>query len=74
MMAPHHNFVVIPPMILKFDTGVKVDVLYTMAAKKFRHHYYYVVMVSYGTCHFLLPGWWWKAGGQMEIILSKGRS
>ena len=31
--GPHHNFVVIAPMIMKFDTGVKLDVLYTMATK-----------------------------------------
>ena len=33
--APHHNFVVIAPMIMKFGTGVKLDVFYTMATKKF---------------------------------------
>ena len=27
--APHHNFVVIAPMIMKFGTGVKLDVFYT---------------------------------------------
>ena len=27
---PHHNFVVIALMIMKFGTGVKVDVFYTM--------------------------------------------
>ena len=26
MRAPHHNFVVIAPMIMKFGTGVKLDV------------------------------------------------
>ena len=35
MRAPHHNFVVIVPMIMKFDTGVKLDVLYTMVRKEF---------------------------------------
>ena len=30
MRAPHHNFVVIAPMIMKFGTGVKLDVFYTM--------------------------------------------
>ena len=34
MRAPHHNFVVIVPMIMKFRTGVKFDVFYTMVAKK----------------------------------------
>ena len=31
--GPHHNFVVIPPMIMKFDTGVKLNVFYTMVTK-----------------------------------------
>ena len=34
MRVPHHNFVVIALMIMKFGTGVKLDVFYTMAAKK----------------------------------------
>ena len=34
-MAPHHNFVVYAPMNMKFGTGVEVDVLYTVVAKKF---------------------------------------
>ena len=33
--APYHNFVVIALMIMKFDTGVKLDVLYTMVTKQF---------------------------------------
>ena len=33
MRAPHHNFVVIALMIMKFGTGVKLDVFYTMVAK-----------------------------------------
>ena len=28
MRAPHHNFVVIAQMIMKFGTGVKLDVFY----------------------------------------------
>ena len=35
MRAPHHNFVVIVPMIMKFGTGIKPDVFYTMVTKKF---------------------------------------
>ena len=35
MRAPRHNFVVIAPMIIKFGTGVKLDVFYTMVTKKF---------------------------------------
>ena len=35
MRAPHHNFVVIARMIMKFATGVKLDVFYTMVTKKF---------------------------------------
>ena len=34
-MVPHHNFVVIAPMIIKFATGKKRDVFYTMVAKRF---------------------------------------
>ena len=33
MRAPHHNFVVIAPMIMKFGTGVKLDVFCTMVKK-----------------------------------------
>ena len=35
MIAPRHNFVVYAPMIMKFGTGVEVDVLYTMVAETF---------------------------------------
>ena len=35
MRAPHHNFVVIAPIIMKFGTGVKLDVFYTVVTKKF---------------------------------------
>ena len=34
MRAPHHNFVVIAP-IMKFGTGMKIDAFYTMVTKKF---------------------------------------
>ena len=33
MRVPHHNFVVIAPMIIKFGTGVKLDVFYAMATE-----------------------------------------
>ena len=33
-MRTHHNFVVIAPMVMRFGTGVKLGVLYTMVAKK----------------------------------------
>ena len=33
--GPHHNFVVIAPMIMKFGTGVKHEVFYRMVAKTF---------------------------------------
>ena len=33
--GPHHNFNVVAPMIMKFSTGVKLDVFYTMVIKKF---------------------------------------
>ena len=32
---PHHNFVVIAPVVMKFGTGVKLDVFYTMVTKRF---------------------------------------
>ena len=31
--GPHHNFVVIAPMITKFCTDIKLDVFYTMVTK-----------------------------------------
>ena len=34
MRAPHHSFVVIAPMIMKFGTDVKLDVFYTMVTKE----------------------------------------
>ena len=33
MMAPHHNFVVVLPVIMRFDTGMKLDVFYTILKK-----------------------------------------
>ena len=33
MMPPYHNFVVIAPMTMKFGTGIKLDVFYTMVTK-----------------------------------------
>ena len=33
MRVPHRNFVVIAPMIMKFDTGVKLDVFHTIMTK-----------------------------------------
>ena len=30
-----HNFVVNAPIIMKFGTGIKLDVFYTMVAKQF---------------------------------------
>ena len=35
MRAPHHNFIVVAPMILKFGTGIKRDAFYTMVTKTF---------------------------------------
>ena len=32
---PHHNFVVIAPMIMKFGTGIKLNLFYTMVANRF---------------------------------------
>ena len=33
--GPHHNFVVVAPMIMKFGKVVKLEVFYTMVIKKF---------------------------------------
>ena len=44
--GPHHNFVVIAPMSMKFGTLVKLDVFYTMVTKDLLRHYYYVIMTS----------------------------
>ena len=33
MRVPHHNFLVVTPMIMKFGTGIKLDVFYTIVAK-----------------------------------------
>ena len=33
MFPPHHNFVTISPMIMKFAAGMKLDVFYIMVAK-----------------------------------------
>ena len=33
--APHHNFVVIDPKIIKFGTGITLDVFYTTVTKNF---------------------------------------
>ena len=35
MRAPPLYFVVIAPMIMKFSTGIKLDVFYNMVTKKF---------------------------------------
>ena len=35
MAPPHHNFVVIALMIMKFGTGMKLDVFHTVVTKKF---------------------------------------
>ena len=40
MRPPYHNFVVIAPMIMKFGTGIKLDVFYTMVTKSLRCHHY----------------------------------
>ena len=35
MRGPHHNFVVIALMIMKFGTGIQLDVFYSMVTKRF---------------------------------------
>ena len=32
---PHYNFIVIALMIIKFDTGIKLDIFYAMVTKTF---------------------------------------
>ena len=32
---PHHNFAVIAPIIMKFGTGMKLDVFYTVMTTEF---------------------------------------
>ena len=34
MRVPPHNFVAIAPMIMKFGTGIKLDVFYTIVIQK----------------------------------------
>ena len=34
MRAPHHSFVAIAPIIMKFGTGINLDVFYTLVAKR----------------------------------------
>ena len=41
--GPHHNFVVIASMIMKFGTDVKLDVFYTMVTK---------IVTSLLLCHY----------------------
>ena len=35
MRAPHRNFVVIAPMIMKFGIDIRLDVFYTMVTNSF---------------------------------------
>ena len=51
--APHHHFVVIAPMIMKFGTGVNLDVFYTMVAKNLWRHYFYDDEVKDWRCYLL---------------------
>ena len=46
MRALNHNFVVVAPMVMKFGTGVKLDIFYTMVRTNLRRPYYYVIMTS----------------------------
>ena len=51
MRAPCHNFVVIAAMIMKFGTGIKLDVFHTMVTKKFvtsllLHNYDVITCIS----------------------------
>ena len=33
--VPHHKFVVIAPMIMKFGRAIKLDIFYTLVSRKF---------------------------------------
>ena len=46
MRTPHHNFVVFAQMIIRFGTGVKLDIFYTMVTKNLQGHYYDIIMAS----------------------------
>ena len=54
MRALHHNFVVMVLVIMKFGTGVKLDVFYTMVTKKcvtpllLRHYDVITCILAYG--------------------------
>ena len=43
---PSVTVVVIAPMIMKFGTGIKLDVFYTTVLKKMLRDYHYVIMIS----------------------------
>ena len=50
MRAPHHNFVVIAPVIMTFGTGVTLDEFYTIVTKRFvtsllLRHYYVITCI-----------------------------
>ena len=51
----HYNFVVITPVIMKFGTGIKTDVFYTMVTKKFVTLLLYNVIMTYFTWSSELP-------------------
>ena len=44
--GPHHNFVVVAPMIMKFGTDVMLDIFYTIITKEFVTSLLLVIMTS----------------------------
>ena len=44
--VPHHNFVVIALVIMKFVTGIKLDAFYSMGATSLWRDHYYVIVTS----------------------------
>ena len=49
----HYNFVVIVPMIMKFGTGIKLDVFYTVVTKTFVTSH---LLSNYGVITCILAG------------------
>ena len=51
MRPAYHNFVVIAPIVMKFGTGIKLDVFYTVVTKKFVTS---LLLLSYGVIPCIL--------------------
>ena len=53
--GPHHNFVVITLMMMKFGTDVKLDAFYTMVTKQFETSR---LLRHYDVITFILANTW----------------